>query len=171
MAEKPETDKEAEDQLWRKLADLRTGMLAVHGSGQHPQPMTHFIDSDTGTIWFITARDTDLVSAMGQGGEAGYTLVSGDGDYHVSLVGPLVPYDSEEKLDELWNFAVAAWFEHGREDDLVQLLRFSPREAAIWASDGNPVLVGLKMMRAAMMDGESHPDVGTHRVLNLSITA
>ncbi|WP_121630796.1 pyridoxamine 5'-phosphate oxidase family protein [Tropicibacter alexandrii] len=171
MADKPETDVEAEKQLWDQLGDIRTGMLVVKDSGQHPQPMTHFADPENGAIWFITSRDTDLVGALRQGAEAGFTLVSGDGDYHVSLTGPLVPYESAEKLDELWNFAVAAWFEHGREDDNVQLLRYTPREAAIWASDGNPVLVGLKMMRAAMSDGESNPDVGTHRVITLRMAA
>ncbi|CUH75646.1 pyridoxamine 5'-phosphate oxidase family protein [Tropicibacter naphthalenivorans] len=171
MANRPETDIEAEKQLWDQLSDTRTGMLWVQGSGQHPQPMTHFADPDSGALWFITASDTDLVAAMGEGAQAGFTLVSGSGDYHASMTGPLVPYNSDEKIDELWNFAVAAWFEKGRADETVQLIKFTPREASVWASQGNPVLVGLKMMRAAMTEGESHPDVGTHKVLHLSIAA
>ncbi|CAN0588148.1 unnamed protein product, partial [Ectocarpus sp. 12 AP-2014] len=68
-------------------------------------------------------------------------------------------------------FAAAAWFEEGRDDPKVTLVRFSPREASVWVSDKNAVVVGLKMMRAAMAEGESNPDVGDHHVLHLNLAA
>lgn len=161
----------ARTQLWSQLDQARTGMLWLRDTDQHPQPMTHFADAENGALWFVTSADTDLVAALGHGAEAGFTVISPDQDYHASLRGSLVKYDSAEKLDALWNFAVAAWFEQGRDDPKVTLLKFSPREAAVWASEGNPVIVGLKMMRAAMTDGKSHPFVGTHHVLQLDLAA
>ena len=69
------------------------------------------------------------------------------------------------KLDELWSVAAAAWFEKGREDPHIRLVRFMPDQAAIWASETSRVLVGLKMLRAGMTKGTSKPDVGVHRVI------
>lgn len=166
MAHRPETDKAAIAQLWKRLDDTRVGMLRVMGSAQHPQPMTHFAREDQGVIWFITSSDTDLAQAVGAGGEAGFTYQSTKGDYQASLTGRLEISSDSQMLDELWSTPVSAWFTHGREDPKVRLLKFTPREAAVWASDANPVLVGLKMLHAAQ-DGERLPDVGTHRVVTL----
>lgn len=171
MATQPETDRAAVKQLWDRLEEARTGLLSVPESGQHPQPMTHFADPLHGVIWFITSGDTDLVGAIGHGAEAQFTLQSQNGDYHASLKGSLVVYESEEVLDELWSLSAAAWFERGREDPKVTLLRFSPREAAVWATDRNAILVGLKMMRAALQEGRSEPDIGEHRVFPVAPAA
>ena len=162
---------EAKARLWDKLEDSRTGMLWVADAHQHPQPMTHFADPEAESVWFITSSDTDLVAAIGHGAAARFTVQSPGDGFHASLTGSLVTYDSAEKLDELWSFAAAAWFEKGRDDPKVTLLRFSPREASVWMSEGNPVVVGVKMMRAAMSEGESHPDVGEHHVLHLNLAA
>lgn len=166
MARRPETEAEAAAQLWRRLEDTRTGMLFVDDSAQHPQPMSHFADPESGAIWFITSAETDLVRAVGLGAEATFVYQSQKGDYHASIKGPMVVYESDEKLDSLWSAPVAAWFEKGREDPRITLLQLTPREAAIWASESNPILVGLKMINAAIRDDVSEPDVGIHRVIN-----
>lgn len=171
MARHPENEQEAAEQLWKRLEDTRAGMLWIKGSDQHPQPMSHFADEEAGVIWFITSADTDLVAALGPGAQAGFTYQSQKGDYHASITGPLVAYESDAKIDELWSPPVAAWFEEGREDDKITLLQFTPREAAIWASDANPILVGLKLMRAAMQDGEAEPNIGSHQVINFARVA
>ena len=58
MAEKVETDADARAQFWSRMAQSRVSMLWVEGSGQHPQPMTHYADAEAGDIWFITSSET-----------------------------------------------------------------------------------------------------------------
>lgn len=165
MARQLDSETELSEQLWDRLDDTRFGMLVVRGSGQHPQPMTHFADPERGAVWFISNSDTDLVAAVGEGAEANFIYVSEGGDYQASILGPIEVSEDEAKLDDLWSVPVAAWFEKGREDPKITLLKLTPREAAIWTSHGSPILVGLKMLGAAMQDGVSSPDVGTHHVL------
>lgn len=160
----------AETQLWTQLGRTRAGMLWIEGAGQHPQPMTHFVDQEGGCLWFITASDTDLVTALGHGATGRFTIVSDKRDYHAGLIGALQVVVDDDKLADLWSMAVAAWFEKGIEDPKVTLLRFVPREAAVWASEAS-VLVGIKMIRAAMSEGISQPDVGEHHVLQLNTAA
>ncbi|WP_424972770.1 pyridoxamine 5'-phosphate oxidase family protein [Dinoroseobacter sp. S76] len=171
MSDLVETPQDALETLWSQLEDNRVGMLWLPDSGQHPQPMTHFADREAEALWFITSADTDLVAAVGHGGLARFVLQSEKLDYHASLTGSLVVYDSDEKLDAYWSIAVAAWFEQGRDDPKVTLLKFSPREAAIWASDANPVLLGAKMVRAALSTDRMSPNIGQHRVLDLTTQA
>lgn len=168
---RPENYEAAADALWKHLSDDNVCMLWVKGSEQHPQPMTMFADRENGSIWFITSSETDLFRTMGMGSDAGLTLQSDDNAYIASLSGRLEPEQNAEKLDEVWSFGAAAWFEHGRDDPKVRLMRFVPREASVWASQNNPVIVGLKMMRTALTEGESDPNIGTHDVFELRLAA
>ena len=53
--------------LFDALDDERTGMLGLEGSSDHSQPMTHFFDPDSRTLWFVTANDTDLAQQVSGG--------------------------------------------------------------------------------------------------------
>lgn len=168
MAKLTEHEFEAIAQLWSKLDENSTCMLWVTGSGQHPQPMTIFPDNKSGVIWFISSSESDLVQVVGDGAETACTVQSKAGDYHASLIGKIEIADNKEKLDELWSFGVAAWFEHGRDDPKVTLLKYTPREAAVWETEGSSIKVGIKLMRTAMKDGDNSPGVGEHHILNLN---
>lgn len=168
MADVTEHEYEAIAQLWSQLDENSTGMLWVTGSGQHPQPMTLFPDNKSGVIWIVSSSDTDLVQAINGKSEAACTLQSKNGDYHASLIGDIETTQNDEKLDQLWSFGVAAWFEHGREDPKVTLLKYTPREAAVWETEGSSIKVGLKLMRTAMKDGDDDPGVGEHHILQLN---
>lgn len=167
MARQIETDQEAREQLWKQLQRGRIAMLWIPDSGQHPQPMSIFPEEDANAIWFITSSGSDLAKAVGHGAEARMTFVPSAQDYHASLEGALEVVHDGAKIDALWSTPVAAWFEGGREDPTVRLLRFTPAEAAIWASQSNPVLVGMKMLRAGLKKDAGPPDVGVQRVIDL----
>ncbi|GFE63370.1 pyridoxamine 5'-phosphate oxidase family protein [Litoreibacter roseus] len=169
MADTDLTKEDATKQLFDQLDDLRAGMLGIEGSGQHMQPMTHYFDRETQELWFITSRDTDLVRAVGQGNTAHFTIQSTDQDYYSCMSGPITQSSDEAKLDEIWSAVAAAWFENGREDADVTLLHMPLREAAVWASSGNPLVFGLEILRANMSSDTA--DVGEHRVINFATAA
>lgn len=167
MARQVESEDHAVDQLWLQLSRIRACMLEVKDSGQHPQPMTRFADRKSNTIWFITSSDTDLAVAVGSGATGQLTFASEKQDYHASVRGHLSFSNDSTKLDELFTVAASAWFEQGRDDPKVRLLKFQPSDAAVWASEDNMVLVGLRLLRASLSSSEDEPDVGVHHVLNL----
>ena len=171
MAKKIETDDGARVQFWSQLKRGDVSMLWVEGSGQHPQPMSHFPEAESGAIWYITSSETDLVEAIGEGASGRLTYQSEKGDYQASAVGRLEIVRDDEKLDELWSIPVAAWFENGRDDPTVRLVRFRPEEAAVWATEANDVLVGLKLLRAGLSEGEKAPDISMHRVVGFDRAA
>ena len=48
-------------------------------------------------------------------------------------------------VDKLWNRFVAAWFEGGKDDPRLALLRLDPERAQIWL-DGSSVGAGIKLL-------------------------
>jgi general stress protein 26 len=48
-------------------------------------------------------------------------------------------------IDRLWNRYVAAWFEAGKDDPKLAVLRLDPERAEIWG-DASSLVAGLKLM-------------------------
>lgn len=141
------------------LRGVRTGMLGLTAGGDGTQPMTHFEEEGPGLIWFISSTETDLVQSLGMGEDAEYVVISQDHDVHISLRGKLFHLHNDAKLDELWNPVIAAWFEGGREDPRIALLRFEPEVANIWASSVSFLRFGFEIVRANL-DPAHRPDIG-----------
>ena len=53
-----------------------------------------------------------------------------------------------EMIDRLWNRFVAAWYEGGKTDPKLVLLRFDPQEAEIW-ENASSLVAGLRLLLGA----------------------
>lgn len=138
-------------------------MLGVIGSGQHLQPMSPYPDRDAGIVWFITSRQTDLARAVGLGATAHFAFTGKNDDYYACMRGPIAQVEDEAKIDEIWNAVAAAWFEEGREDHDVCLLRLTLSDASVWATSNNPITFGFEIARANMSHDRAH--LGAHRTI------
>ena len=147
------------DTLFYQTEQLRFGMLGVEGSGQHMQPMSHHLDRENQSIWFISSADTDLVQSILSPRNTQFCLISPDGAFQACISGKLSVSDDDVKLDELWSFASAAWFELGRRDPKVRLLRLAMDKASVWISTDSSLTFGTEMLKAAVMK-DRQPDLG-----------
>ena len=149
-------------EFWDRLDDTRVGMLSA-GSAR-PVPMSHYVDEETATptLWFITAKDTDLAKAAGGGAPGTFIVCSSNGQLHARIDGTLSRSEDRAELDLLWNQIADAWFEGGQQDPDVQLLRFDLSEAEVWLTGGS--LKFLYEIAKAQLTGEK-PDIGEHAVL------
>ena len=48
-------------------------------------------------------------------------------------------------VDKLWNRFVAAWYEGGKDDPKLALLRLDPEEGQVWLN-GSSLVAGVKML-------------------------
>jgi general stress protein 26 len=145
-------DREIEARFWKSFKSDMTAMLGLVGRVDgHAQPMTAQFEKDQegrGPIYFFSARDVDLVRALGQGSAAMIHFVSKGHDLFASVEGWLEPCNDRATIDRLWNPFAAAWFEGGKDDPKLQLLRFDPESAQIWLN-GNSMVAGIKMLLGA----------------------
>lgn len=139
---------ELAQKFWKALQDDRTVMLGLSGVDEgHSQPMTALLDLEgtTGGIWFFTAKDVDLVKALGAGKPAVAHFVAKNHGVFATVHGSLAPDNDRGVIDRLWNRFVAAWYEGGKDDPKLQLLRFDPGRAQIWLNE-NSIVAGIKLM-------------------------
>jgi len=53
--------------------------------------------------------------------------------------------NDRQNIDRLWNRFVAAWFEGGKDDPKLALLRLDTERAEIWL-DGSSLFAGIKLL-------------------------
>ena len=141
--------RELEDKLWAALKSDRTMMLGLDGvEDGHARPMTAQLDGEKGPIWFFTAQDNALVQKLKAGDRAIATFTSKGHDLFATLHGSLSLDDDRAVIDRLWNRFIAAWYEGGKDDPKLALLRFDAEKAEVWL-DASSIVAGIKMLLGA----------------------
>jgi general stress protein 26 len=141
--------------LWKAIEERHgTGMLGLMSSGQHFQPMTAFVEEESGQLWFFTRKDTDLAQAA-DGGQAMFVIQTND--LQACIGGRLVETFDRERMDKYWNSVVAAWYPEGKDDPQLTMLRLDSDDAEVWLSS-NPLKFAWEIAKANTT--HTTPDAG-----------
>lgn len=145
--------------FWLTFARSPYLMVKLVGSADHALPMTAQLDEMLGpqrggAIWFFTDVGNRLVpdgSAMAQ-------YMSREHDLFACLSGRIVREEDPALIDHFWSNPVAAWYEKGREDPRMLMLRLDLEDIEIWTAD-----MGLKGWFKLMTGRPIEPDeAGRH---------
>jgi general stress protein 26 len=136
-----ETEYKLESKMWKAIKDDRVVMLGLAGVEEgHSQPMSAQIlhdEDERGPIWFFTSKDSDLVKALTDTHRAVVHFSSKGHDLFASLHGELTAENDRLIIDQLWNPFISAWYEGGKDDPKLQLLRLDPERAQVWLNENN----------------------------------
>lgn len=144
------TEADIREKFWKALKSDRTLMLGVAGSREHAQPMTALIDEEnpSSPLWIFSSKDTHLVQAIGDGQRGMAQFVSKGHDLFACIEGELTLDNNRILIERLWNPYVAAWYEGGKDDPTLQLIRFDPDHAQVWLNE-NSLFAGVKLLLGA----------------------
>jgi general stress protein 26 len=139
-------EQELQDKFWKALKSDMTLMLGLSGVDEsHTRPMTAQVEGDHGPIWFFTSTESQLVQQLSGAGRVVATFSSKGHDVFAAIHGNLVVDNDRAAIDRLWNRFVAAWYEGGKDDPKLVLLRLDAEHAEIW-KDGSSLWAGIKML-------------------------
>jgi general stress protein 26 len=140
------TPQELEAKFWKALKSDMTMMLGLDGvEDGHARPMTAQVEEARGPIWFFTAKDNTIVQNLAKGDRAIATFASKGHDLFATVHGGLTLDNDRAVIDRLWNRFVAAWYEEGKDDPKLALLRLDAERAEIWA-DASSFIAGIKLL-------------------------
>ena len=148
--------------FWKRLDDVTAGMLKT--GPEDFAPMAPHGDEEEKAIWFITAKGTAAHQAAIEGMSTHFAICDQSAKLHAVVKGKLQEVSDPKKVDELWSRVTGAWFEGGRDDPDVRLIRLTPSQAEVWLTDGGASFF-YEIARANIQE-EHTPDVGTHEVVN-----
>jgi len=133
------------DKFWKTLKSERTMMLGLDGREDgHTRPMTAQFEDDRSPLWFFTSKDNALVQNLGDG-RAIATFTAKGHDLFASVHGRLSVDNDRATIDRLWNAFVAAWYEGGKDDPKLALLRLDADKAQVWLN-GSSLIAGVKLL-------------------------
>ena len=139
------TPDELQRKFWDSLGSDRTMMLGLEDQQEHFRPMTAQVEDGQSPIWFFTTKDNELVQGLGVRNRGIATYASKGHDLFATVHGILTLDTDRYTVDRLWSPFVAAWYEGGRGDPNLALLRFEPDDAQIWLNESG-LLAGVKLL-------------------------
>jgi general stress protein 26 len=140
------TPQELEAKCWDALAADRTMMLGIDGAEDgHTRPMTAHVEDRHSPIWFFTTKDNALVQKLAAKQRAIATFASKSHDLFATVHGSLHIDNDPAAIDRLWDRHVAAWYDGGKTDPRLALLRLAPERAEIWQHQSS-AFTGIKVL-------------------------
>lgn len=162
MTDLSDFKKNPQKHFLEQISDARCVMLGSPNPSDHMQPMSPQLDDeliakDPGTIYFYSDRTSDLGKAV-LANSTHVMMAYMAKDYQACARGYLSPVTETGLVDRFWNPIVASWYPGGKTDPKMLMLKFEMKDAALWASSGNPFKFLYETAKANMTD--TRPDVG-----------
>ncbi len=157
------SDGDKTQRVWDIMEKEHVCMMVTRDGGElRARPMGAMPDREAGVVWFVTDARAHKDDELRQSPEACISFESGN--TYLSVSGRAEILRDTQKLEEIWNTAVDAWFPDGPQDPNVRLLRFEPHDAEYWEGPSS-IVAGLKMAMASARD--TRPDMGRNEKVSL----
>ena len=109
------------------------------------RPMTAQFEGRSGPIWFFSSKEAAIVQNAAAGQRAFFTFASKGHNLFATVHGTIRVDNDRAAIDRLWNRFVAAWYEDGKDDPKLALLRFDTERAEIWEDEWS-LVAGIKLL-------------------------
>lgn len=145
--------------------DICLFCTAIDKGSLHAVPMSRQEVDEQGNIWFIANADSDTCRNINADKKVSlhFSKVS---DYEFLIVTGTAELSRDQaRIDKYWNSFMEAWFEQGKEDPNICLIKVTSEAAEYWETKDGKVLTMLKIAASALT-GKSF-DTGNEGTLNL----
>lgn len=133
------------EDFWAALDDSPFMMIGLPDQNAHSEPMAAQFDTRGNPIWFYTRKDNRLIHGMRENRNAMAQYVAKDHKLFACISGTVMEVCDPNIIDRYWSNSVEAWYDGGKNDPMLTMIRFDMHSAEIWRND--PSLTGrLKMV-------------------------
>jgi general stress protein 26 len=161
-------DQAAVDKLKEMIDKIDIGMLCSNIAGSdyvHAVPMSRQEVDEQGNIWFLFSSESETYHNLQQNDKVSVLYSDIKGYNFLSINGTAEVSRDEARIEKYWNKMIEAWFERGKEDPRIRVLKVTPAEAHYWDNKSNKLVTFFKIA-ASVLSGQK-VDVGRKGDLNL----
>lgn len=140
------------------LKSSRTAIVTTRGKGGalHSRPLSNLEPDFTGTLWFFTQDPSPKIDEIHKHSEVNVAVLDGKGS--LSFSGTASVDHDPATIDKYWNPYAEAWFEQGRDDPTIALLRVDVDTVEIWDTDKPAIVKAVEILKGIVT--KTPPDVG-----------
>lgn len=149
--------KEALDKII-DIAKSKMAMFCTFKDGKmKTRPMSTQEIDEQGDFWFFSQKDSHKNEELEKNPKVQLLYAEHDKNEYLSIEGRAsIEYD-KEKIDELWNMFLKTWFNEGKEDPKVTLIRVTPENGYYWDTKNNK-MVSLAKIALGALTGKTMDD-------------
>ncbi len=145
--------------MWEAMAQSPLLMVKLDAGHDHAEPLIAQLDPEAhGSFWFYTGRDNRIAP----GGPAMAQFVARDHSLFCCISGKLVRETDPAVIERYWSGTVESWYEKGRDDPDMLMMRFDLKDAEIWKPDNS--LKGLFRLMSGKADAPR--EMGVHETVS-----
>ena len=129
------------------------------------RPMAVQEVDDEGNLWFISSENSNKNCEIKKDDDVQLFFSNSANSQFLSFYGHATIYTDPEKIEEIWNPVAKAWFEDGKEDQDISVIKVSPKDVFYWDTKDGKIISIFKMAGAALLG--TKPDIGVEGKLNI----
>lgn len=114
------------------------------------RPMTTQEVDDEGNFWFFSPKDSLKNYEVRTDARVQLLFANTSASEYLTVFGRAMILDDRKKIEELWSPMAKAWFEEGKDDPNLSLIRVAPEHAYYWEPKQNKMVTLFKMAAAAV---------------------
>lgn len=160
-------NKESIDKLKSLVHDIKVAVFCTELTKVPIQsrPMSVQEVDDEGNLWFISSKTSNKNFEIQKDNQVQLFFSNVSNSQYLSLYGSATIYKDQEKIDELWTPIAKAWFDQGKEDPNVTVIKVTPSDAYYWDTKDGKIITLLKMASAAVFGNQ--PEIGVEGKLDI----
>ncbi|MES2431755.1 MAG: pyridoxamine 5'-phosphate oxidase family protein [Bacteroidota bacterium] len=149
------SNEEAIEKL-KNLAEGKMCLLCTKDNGDlKSRPMGASQVDDSGDIWFFSAKSSNKNRQIAADPQVYLMFIEAGKQHYLSLTTKVAIVDDQQKVDELWNDFMNAWFPGGKQDPEISLLRASVVSGHYWDEKDGHLIGMLKAGLKAITGGKT----------------
>ncbi|MNK27387.1 General stress protein 26 [compost metagenome] len=158
---------EAVKKLTELVDKIDIGMVITRNKGDelHIVPISRQEVDEQGNIWMLISSESNIHQNLLENKriDIAYSHV---GDYNfISVSGKATISRDQERIDKYWNKLMDAWFEKGKDDPHIRVLKVETSDAHYWDNKSNKLITFFKVAANAITG--TNLDIGREGTLDL----
>ena len=159
---------EAIEKLKDMVDKIDMGMMGTYQEGSefiYAVPMSRQEVDEQGNIWYLLSSESETYHNLEKNKNLSILFSDTSNFNFLSLNGQAEISQDQARIDKYWNKMVEAWFEKGKEDPRIRVLKVVPSEAHYWDNKTNKLVTMFKVLSSAVTGQKL--DIGREGELNV----
>lgn len=114
------------------------------------RPMSVQKVCDQGNFWFLSSSESDKNEEIKIDDRVQLFFVNTSDYEFLSVYGKASITRDKQKIEELWTDIAKAWFEDGKEDPRVTVIKVTPEEGFYWDTKNGKLVSMIKILASAV---------------------
>lgn len=120
-----------------------------------------------GNMWFLSSEESNKNFEIKEDNRVQLFFMNNGSSEYLSVYGKAFIYKDKSTIEEKWTPIANAWFEEGKEDPKVTVIRVTPDETYYWDTKAGKLVSFLSFAAAAITGTKTDNSDGVEGKLNI----